>query len=146
MQKSMILSPAMWRKYFKPRLKSWLDEIRQEYDCYFMFHSDGDMFDVMEDLIEIGFDAITPIQPECLDLEEIERWFGFRTCLHGTISCQQTLPFGTREDVIAEVHHRISCLGKNGGLILAPSNTVQPDVPVENLLALYNTAQGVSLG
>jgi uroporphyrinogen decarboxylase len=146
MQKSMILSPVMWRKYFKPRLKMWLEEIRLEHDCYFMFHSDGDMLDVMGDLIEIGFDAITPIQPECLDLEEIESRFGSQTCLHGTISCQQTLPFGTREDVIAEVNYRMSCLGKNGGLILAPSNTVQPDVPIENILALYETAKGLSFG
>jgi uroporphyrinogen decarboxylase len=55
-QKSMILSPTMWRKYFKPRLKLWLAEIRQEYSCYFMFHSDGNMLEVTGDLIEIGPD------------------------------------------------------------------------------------------
>jgi uroporphyrinogen decarboxylase len=145
MQEGMMLSPRMWRKYFKPRLKIWLREIRQEHDCYFMFHSDGDMLDVISDLIEIGFDAITPVQPECMDVEEIERRFGDQTCLHGTISCQQTLPFGTPDDVVSEVHHRISCCGKNGGLILAPSNTVQPDVPIENILALYETAKSLSL-
>ena len=145
MQQSMMLSPAMWRRYFKPRLKIWLEEIRKEYDCYFMFHSDGNMLDVMGDLIEIGFDAVTPIQPECLDMEEVRRRFGDQTCLHGTISCQQTLPFGTRENVASEVYHRISCFGKNGGLILAPSNTVQPDVPVENILALYEAARNLTL-
>ena len=72
MQESMMLSSRMWRKYFKPRLKVWVDEIRREKDTYFMFHSDGDMLDVMGDLIEIGFDAITPIQPECMDVVEIK--------------------------------------------------------------------------
>lgn len=146
MQESMMLSSRMWQKYFKPRLKVWLDEIRREQDIYFMFHSDGNMLDVMRDLIEIGFDAITPIQPECLDVVEIKRRYGSQTCLHGTISCQRTLPFGTSDDVVSEVHHRISCCGKNGGLILAPSNTVQPDVPLENILALYDTAKSISLG
>jgi uroporphyrinogen decarboxylase len=145
MQEGMMLSPHMWRKYFKPRLKVWLDEIRREKDTYFMFHSDGNMLDVMGDLIEIGFDAITPIQPECLDVVEIKHRYGNQTCLHGTISCQRTLPFGTPDDVVSEVHHRISCCGKNGGLILSPSNTVQPDVPLENILALYDTAKSISL-
>jgi uroporphyrinogen decarboxylase len=146
MQEGMMFSPALWRKYFKPRLKIWLDEVRRDHDPYFMFHSDGDMFDVIEDLIEIGFDAITPIQPECLDVEEIGRRFGDRTCLHGAISCQRTLPFGTADDVASEVRHRIACCGQEGGLILSPSNTIQPDVPVENILALYQTAKGLSLG
>lgn len=146
MQESMMLSSRMWRKYFKPRLKVLLDNIRREQDPYFMFHSDGNMLDVMGDLIEIGFDAITPIQPECLDVVEIKRQFGSQTCLHGTISCQRTLPFGTPDDVVSEVHHRISCCGKNGGLILSPSNTIQPDVPIENILALYETARELSLG
>jgi len=145
MQESMMLSPHMWRKYFKPRLKVWLDEVRREKDTYFMFHSDGNMLDVMGDLIEIGFDAITPIQPECMDVAKIKRQFGDQACLHGTISCQKTLPFGTPDDVASEVRHRISCCGKDGGLILAPSNTVQPDVPIENILALYKTAKGLSL-
>jgi uroporphyrinogen decarboxylase len=122
-----------------------LDEVRREKDTYFMFHSDGNMLDVMGDLIEIGFDAITPIQPECMDVAKIKRQFGDQACLHGTISCQKTLPFGTPDDVASEVRHRISCCGKDGGLILAPSNTVQPDVPIENILALYKTAKGLFL-
>lgn len=146
MQDSMMLSPAVWRHYFKPRLKTWIEEIRSEKpDFYFMFHSDGNMEPVFEDLIEIGFDAIDPLQPESMDVVDIKHRFGDRVCLHGTISCQETLPFGTPEDVASEVKERVETCGKNGGLILAPSNTVQPDVSVEKILTLYSTVKNYSL-
>jgi uroporphyrinogen decarboxylase len=110
-----------------------------------MFHSDGNMEPVFEDLIEIGFDVIDPIQPESMDVVDIKHRFGDRVCLHGTISCQKTLPYGTPEDVAAEVSEHIDKCGKDGGLILAPSNTVQPDVSVEKILTLYSTARSFSL-
>jgi uroporphyrinogen decarboxylase len=141
MQDRMMLSPGMWRRTFKPRLKQLLDQTRSAHDVYFMFHSDGNMEPVMEDLIEIGFDAVTPVQPECMDVAEMKRRYGQSLCLHGTISCQQTLPFGSAEDVATEVQQRIECCSQDGGLILAPSNTLQPDVPLENIFALYETAQ-----
>ena len=147
MQDSMMLSPKMWRKYFKPRLRIWLEEVRRERkDLYFKFHSDGNMAAVFEDVIDIGFDVINPIQPECMDVEEISRRYGSRVCLHGTISCQRTLPYGTPEDVAGEVRHRIASCSQEGGLILGPSNTIQPDVPLENILALYSTAKSTPPG
>jgi uroporphyrinogen decarboxylase len=99
--------------------------------------------EVMEDLIEIGFDIIDPIQPECMNPYEVKKRFGHRMTLHGTISSQQTLPFGTVEDVRNEVRERIQRCGRNGGLVIAPNNVVQFDVPLENLLAVYETAKEV---
>jgi len=145
MQTGMMLSPKLWRRVFKPRLKTWIQEIRRGAEVYFAFHSDGNMEAVFADVVEIGFDAIHPIQPECMDVAEIKRRFGDQVCLQGTISCQQTLPHGTAEDVSREVRERIACCGQDGGLILGPSNVVQPDVPVDNILALYLTAQNLPL-
>lgn len=145
MQEGMMLSPRMWRRYFKPRLSTWLQEVRREGSICFMFHSDGDMEAVFGDLVEMGFDVIDPIQPECMDVVEIKRSFGDHVCLHGTISCQRTLPYGTPGEVEAEVRQRIACCGRGGGLILSPANTIQPDVPLENILAVYLTAQNTPL-
>jgi len=151
MQDGMMFSPRLWREVFKPRLRTWLHELRQETslrlegDLFFMFHSDGDMEAVMGDLIEVGFDVVDPIQPECMDVVDIKRRFGEQVCLHGTISCQQTLPFGTAAEVEAEVRQRIDCCGRDGGLILSPANTIQPDVPLENILAVYKTVQDTLL-
>ena len=145
MQTGMMFAPQLWRDTFKPRLKTWIQEIRREAEVYFVFHSDGNMEAVFADLVEIGFDAIHPTQPECMDVAEIKRRFGDQVCLHGTISCQQTLPHGTAEDVSLEVRERIRCCGREGGLILGPSNVIQPDVPVDNIVALYLTAQDFTL-
>lgn len=72
--------------------------------------------------------------------EELAAEFGASICLHGTLSTQKTLPRGTPETVAREVRHRIESFGCRGGLILAPSHNIQPDTPIENVLALYRAA------
>lgn len=142
MQNNMMMAPDIWRKYFKARLKILIEESRrQNKNIYWFFHSDGYIEPIIPDLIEIGFNIIDPIQPECMDPVKIKKMYGDRITLHGTISLQKTLPFGTSEDVREEVLSRIKECGNNGGLILAPANTVTADVPIENVLAVYNTAK-----
>jgi uroporphyrinogen decarboxylase len=137
------MKPDLWRKHFKWRDAMLIEEARKYGVQHFFFHTDGNLMEVMEDLIEIGFDIIDPIQPECMDPYEIKERFGDKMTLHGTISSQRTLPFGTVEDVRNEVRERIERCGKNGGLVIAPNNVVQFDVPLENLLAVYETAKEV---
>ena len=100
---------------------------------------------MIPDLIEIGFNIINPIQPECMDPVKIKKMYGDRITLHGTISLQKTLPFVTPEEVRKEVLSRIKECGYNGGLILAPANVINADVPIENILMLYNTARKTHL-
>jgi uroporphyrinogen decarboxylase len=137
----MMFSPAWWRSEIKPRLAQIIEATRRP-EVYYYFHSDGVMQSIIPDLIEIGFDIVDPLQPECMDLLEIKRLYGDHITLHSTLSSQHTLPFGTPDDVRAEVRARIRDLGYNGGLILAPSNVVQQDVPLANLLAVYQTIAG----
>ncbi len=100
-------------------------------------HSDGDVFEVIDDLVEIGFDVVNPIQPECMDPAEIKKRWGDKITMCGGLSLQRTLPGGTPAEVREEVLDLIRKCGYDGGLIVAPSNSVQPDVPVENILACY---------
>jgi uroporphyrinogen decarboxylase len=106
-------------------------------------HCDGSSWSIIPDLIDLGIDILNPIQPQCADMDpgELKREFGDRLCFHGAVDTQQTLPFGTREDVIAEVKERIRVMGKGGGYILAPVHTVEADVPIENILAVYETVR-----
>jgi uroporphyrinogen decarboxylase len=108
-----------------------------------MLHSCGSTRPLWSGLIEAGVDIYQTVQPEARDMDpaELKAEFGDRMCLHGTISIQKTLPFGTPEDVAAEVRQRIETAGKNGGLIVAPAHNTQPDTPIENILALYETVQ-----
>ncbi|MFQ6040733.1 MAG: uroporphyrinogen decarboxylase family protein [Candidatus Poribacteria bacterium] len=141
MHTRLFMKPDLWRKHFKWRDAMLIEEARKYGVEHFFFHTDGNLMEVMEDLIEIGFDIIDPIQPECMNPYEIKERFGDRMTLHGTISSQRTLPFGTVEDVRNEVRERIERCGQNGGLVIAPNNVVQFDVPLENLLAVYETAK-----
>jgi uroporphyrinogen-III decarboxylase len=96
---------------------------------------------VIPDLIEIGVDVLNPIQPASLDPVELKHKFGDRLCFWGSIDEQHTLPFGTAEDVRAEVRSRLDTLGKSGGLILGPTHHVQLDTPMENFWAIVRTIQ-----
>jgi uroporphyrinogen decarboxylase len=106
-------------------------------------HCDGSSRKIIPDFIDLGIDILNPIQPQCAGMnpEELKRTFGDRLCFHGAVDTQTTLPFGAREEVISEVRERIRVMGKGGGYILAPVHTVEADVPMENLLAVYETVR-----
>ncbi len=75
---------------------------------------------------------------------ELKRRFGDKLSFHGAIDIQQTLPYGKPEDVRAEVRSRIKMLGRGGGYILCSTHNIQPDTPIENILAMYDEAKKAS--
>ena len=137
-QNGLLMSPATWRKLFFPKLKMMCD-LGHKYKARVMLHSCGSTRLMWPQFIEAGVDIYDTVQPEAKDMnpEELKAEFGDRICFHGTMSTQKTLPFGTPDDVKAEVRHRIKTVGKNGGFILAPAHNIQPDTPVENIIAMY---------
>ncbi len=143
-EQGMMVSPVWWRTEIKPRLAHVVAATRRP-GVYYYFHSDGAMQAVLPDLIEIGFDIVNPLQPECMDVVALHRQYGAHITFHSTLSSQHTLPFGSVDDVRNEVRARIRDLGQRGGLVIAPSNVVQHDVPLANLLAVYEeTASGLN--
>lgn len=142
MQDRIIMGPEAWRRIDKPRLKATIERCKRiNPDVHVKIHSDGKLWDIMDDLIEIGFDVIDPIQPECMDPVEVKRKYGDQIVLHGCGSIQRTLPFGTVDDVRKEVSDIIVNCGYDGGLVIRPSNVVGFDCPVENVVAFYETAR-----
>ncbi len=142
MQDRIIMGPQSWRAVDKPRMAKLIADCRSiNPDVYFYIHSDGNVMDLMDDLVEIGFDVINPIQPECMDPVEVKRRWGDLITLHGGISLQQTLPYGTPDQVRAEVEDLIRQCGYNGGLVVFPSNVIQPDTSVENIIACFHAAR-----
>jgi len=137
-QNGLLISPQKWRKLFFPRLKLMCD-LGHNYGAKVMLHSCGSTRELWPDLIEAGVDIYETIQPEAANMNPaaLKEEFGDEICFHGTISTQKTLPFGCRRDVVREVQERIKTVGVNGGLILAPSHNIQPDTPLENILAVY---------
>lgn len=136
----MMISPRMWRKYFKPRMANFISELRKiNPDIKIAYHSDGNVEPIIPELIEIGIDVLNPIQPASMDPAKIKSEYGDKLCFWGTIDEQKTLPFGTPEDVAKEVSQRLETVGFDGGLILAPTHHVQLDTPLENFWAMVNT-------
>lgn len=144
-QRGMILSPDLWRRYLKPRMKALIDHIKKHSNAYIFYHSDGYIMPIIPELIEIGVQILNPVQPECMDPVEIKKRYGDKLVLHGTIGVQSILPFGTPEDVKNEVIKRIKECGMNGGLIIAPSHTPQPETPIKNIVAMYKAATSFKL-
>ena len=139
-QNSMLISPKMWRRFLKPRMANFIAELKTiNPQVKVAYHSDGVIYPIIPDLIEIGLDVLNPIQPASMDPVRLKQAYGDKLCFWGSIDEQHTLPFGSPADVEAEVRTRIQTLGKNGGLILGPTHHVQLDTPMENFWALVNT-------
>jgi uroporphyrinogen decarboxylase len=137
---SLFLSPKLWREIFKPGMKAVIDSVKDK-NVYFFMHTDGNIKEIIPDLIEIGLNILNPIQPECMDPLEIKKAYGDRLTLHGSMSLQKTLSFGSPDDVRQEAEKRIKQCGHNGGLILAPSNALTENIPVDSIIAFYDYVQ-----
>ncbi len=142
-QGAMIISPAMWRRVFKPRMARFFAELKRiNPHVKIAYHSDGLIDPIIPDLIEIGLDVLNPIQPACMDPARLKREYGDKLCFWGSIDEQHILPFGTPADVRKEVLTRLGTIGKDGGLIIGPTHFVQLDTPMENFRAMIETITG----
>ena len=138
MQTGMMMSPRVWRRWLKPRLAEVIAAARREKaDILVFYHSDGNIEDIIPELIEIGVDVLNPIQPECMDPAKLKREYGHDLAFWGTIGTQTTMPFGNPEEVKRVVRERIQTVGQGGGLLLAPTHVIEPEVPWENVVAFF---------
>jgi uroporphyrinogen decarboxylase len=139
MQHRMIMSPDEWRKWLKPRFAKVLAAAKEyKPDMHVKYHSDGFIEPIIPDLIEIGVTILNPVQPECMDPVKLKEQYGDRLAFDGTMGIQTTMPFGTAEDVDREVKRMIETVGKGGGLIIAPTHVLEPEVPIENVKAFLD--------
>jgi uroporphyrinogen decarboxylase len=137
-QNGMMFSVDLWRRLLKPRLARVIAAAREvNPDIIVFYHSDGNCADVVSELADIGVDVLNPVQPECMDPAAMKREHGHRLAFWGTIGTQTTMPFGSPEDVMEEIRVRMETVGCGGGLLLAPSHILEPDVPWANVLAFF---------
>jgi uroporphyrinogen decarboxylase len=139
-QKSLLYAPQQIREFFLPGMKRMIDLVRQA-GAFVFHHSDGAVRKIIPDMIDAGIDILNPIQWRCAGMERegLKRDFGDRVIFHGGVDNQQTLAFGTEEDVRREVLDNLRILGEGGGYILAPCHNLQAISPPENIVAMYET-------
>lgn len=136
MQHTIMMSEGLYGEWLKPRLKRVIDAARAvNPDVLIFYHSCGHVTELIPQLIEAGVDVLNPVQPECMDFKKICDTYGDRLSFHGTIGTQSVMPFGTPEEVRQKVFENLDIAGPNGGLYVCPTHLLEPEVPVENVVA-----------
>lgn len=140
-QRGPLISLAMFREFVAPYLKEMIDRIHS-LGGLVLYHTCGTVRAFIPDLIQLGVDVLDPIQPTGPQMapEGLKGDFGDRLSFHGGMDMQNLLPMGTPAQVEAEARRYCEVLGKDGGYILGPAHLFQPDVPPENIMAVYRGA------
>ncbi len=141
-QRSLMMRPTVWRRWFKGRLRTVIAAAKRiRPDLLVAFHSDGKIDEIIPDLIEIGVDVLNPLQPEVMDPAAVKREFGKDLAFWGGLGTQTTLPFGAPDEVRRTVGELIATVGAGGGFLIAPTHVVEPEVPWENIVAFIEAAE-----
>lgn len=142
MQSGMQIAPDLWRRFIKPRWRDVIASARDSYpDTVFFLHSCGNIEAIVPDIIELGFDVLHPIQPECMDYQSVHARYGGDILLCATISAQHLFPFGTPQEIRQWTRQTRKRCSPHNRAILCPSNMIQPETPWENIIAFAEAAR-----
>jgi uroporphyrinogen decarboxylase len=143
-QESLLISPQMYRQVLKPLHENYIQFIKERTKAKVFFHTDGDVFQLIDDFIEIGVDILNPVQTsagQMSDLEGLKKRYGKEIVFCGAIDTHRILPHGSPEEVRQEVRRVIEALGPEGGYMVASVHTIMNDVPPENVLAMVDAVE-----
>ncbi len=143
-----VCSLAMYRKLIRPYQERTVETIRAHTNAKIMYHTCGSVYRFIPDFIDIGIDALNPVQVRArnMDPAALKREFGGRIAFWGGIDTQRVLPHGTPDEVRAEVRRMFEILGPGGGYLVASVHNIQPDVPPENVVAMFDAARECRYG
>lgn len=134
----LLVSPKHLRKYVFPWFKR-VGELCRARGVPYIYHSDGRLYEVMDDIIACGFNALHPIEPKAMDMAYMKQTYGKKLCLMGNIDLAYTLTLGKPEEVAAETRQRLREAGPGGGYVVSSSNSLTEYVPLENFKAMRET-------
>jgi uroporphyrinogen decarboxylase len=137
-QNAMMFSPDLWRRMIHSRWARIWHRVKEIHpSAVLWYHSDGDLGAVVGELVEAGLNVLNPLQPECLDVDAIHRRYGDRLTFDGLIGTQSTMPHGSPEQVRHRVRDVLDRYGRDGRVIISPTHVLEPEVPLENIDALF---------
>ena len=142
MQHSIMMSVELYEEWLMPRLKRVIDAAKAiNPNVVIFYHSCGRVTALIPSLIKAGIDVLNPVQPETMNFRELHEQFGDRLSFHGTLGTQSVMPFGTPEDVRRTVFENLDIAGEKGGLFVCPTHLLEPEVPVENVIAYIKACE-----
>jgi uroporphyrinogen decarboxylase len=142
-QHGLLSSKRVFDAFYRAPMQRAID-LAKQYGIHVFHHDDGDMRALLPTFVEMGIDILNPVQWRCgdWDLPALKKQFGARICFHSAVDNQETLPFGSPQDVRGQVALLIQALASDQtGFIIGPCHNLQPVAPVENILALYDAAK-----
>ena len=141
-QNGPLISPEAYRRLIKPRQTKVLRAIKDNSPARLIYHSCGSVYWALPDIIDMGADALNPVQVSAnhMDTGKLKREFGQHLTFWGGIDTHQVLPFGTPEDVRREVRQRIEDMSAGGGYVVGSVHIIQQEVPPQNILAMAEAA------
>lgn len=147
-QQSTFMSPATYRELIKPRHKRFFTAVKSRSKAKTLMHSDGSVYHLIDDLIDVGVDVLNPVQVSArnMDPERLKREFGDRLCFWGGVDTRDVLPFRSPKEVREEVRRMIDVMGKGGGYVLTSVQSIQAEVPPENIAAMFEEARSYGEG
>ena len=136
-QRGVLIGPDRWRKFYKPRYAQIFDAIRAQ-GKFSIMHCCGSVFDIMDDIVDVGLDVLESVQPEAAGMNpyELKKRWGDKIAFWGGLGTQHTIPFSTPSEIRAEIRKLHGEMSKGGGYILAPAKPLRPEVPTENAVAV----------
>lgn len=136
-QNGLLISADMWRQFIRPGFADYIGLIKR-HDAVAMHHTCGSVVDIIPDMIECGLDILQSIQPEAhgMSLANLMKRFGETLCFHGGVSIQNTMPYGSQDEIRREIQSLANIAKQSGGYIFCTSHNIQADTPVENILTL----------
>ena len=139
-QKGPFISPELFREAIAPWYKKRIAMTREMTDAYYFHHSCGSVFRLIPDILDMGVDILNPIQPGAVEMEpeRLKDAYGDRLTYWGGIDEQNLLTKGTPEEVKKETARVLNIMNRDGGYVLAASHNIQPDVPPENVVAMFS--------
>ena len=141
-QLAMMMKVTTWREFLKPRLAKVIQAAKSANpDILIFYHGDGNLQAIIPELIEIGVEILNPIQPECMDPVIIKKQYGEQLSFWGTLGTQTTMPFGTAVEVRQVCQKMFQEVGRGGGLGLAPTHVLEPEVPWANIQAFVDAVK-----
>ena len=136
-EETTIMSPDHYREYIKPYHAEIVQHVHN-LGLMIVKHTDGNMWPILDDFLDVGFDGLHPIQPQCMDIGETKQYVAGRACIVGNIDCRNLLVFGSEEEVQHAVKETIEVASPGGGYIVSSSNTIHPGVTPENYIAMVD--------